>query len=129
MPIVTSLYAGLLGLMAIAVAFPAGTMRGKLDIPLGDGGNRDLLLAMRRHANFAEWVPIALIVIALLEMDGVTKVAIHSLGAGLVFVRACHALGLRRDSMSGAGRFVGAMGTVLVVVVASIWCIVRFATT
>jgi uncharacterized membrane protein YecN with MAPEG domain len=52
MPIVTALYAGLLGLISMGVAFPAGSLRGKLNISVGDGGNRDLLLAMRRHANF-----------------------------------------------------------------------------
>lgn len=61
MPIVTALYAGLLGLISIGVAFPAGSLRGRLNVSVGDGGNRDLLLAMRRHANFTEWVPLALL--------------------------------------------------------------------
>jgi uncharacterized membrane protein YecN with MAPEG domain len=64
MPAVTAFYAGLLGLMAIAIAFKAGRLRGRLNVPIGDGGNRDLLLAMRRHANFAEWAPLALVLIA-----------------------------------------------------------------
>jgi len=34
MPIVTALYAGLLGLVAVAVAFPAGMLRGKLNISI-----------------------------------------------------------------------------------------------
>ncbi|HEY2395307.1 MAG TPA: MAPEG family protein [Rudaea sp.] len=126
MPVVTALYAGLLGLMSIAVAFPAGSRRGKLNIPLGDGGNSDLLLAMRRHANFVEFVPLALILIALLELDGVSKMPIHVLGAGLVVARACHAAGLRSDTMKAPGRVVGAAGTVLITVVTSIWLIVRF---
>jgi len=37
--------------MSIAVPF-AGMTRGRLKISVGDGGNKDLLLAMRRHANF-----------------------------------------------------------------------------
>ena len=126
MPIVTSLYAGLLGLMAIAVAFPVGSLRGKLGIPLGDGGNRELLRAMRRQANFIEWVPLTLVLISLLEMSGVAKTAIHVLGAGLVVARICHALDFRVDTMSGPGRFIGAMGTVLITLVTSIWLIVRF---
>ncbi len=71
MPVVTLLYAGLFGLMAIAVAIPAGRLRSVTGISVGDGGNPDLVLAMRRHANFVEWVPIALILIGLLEMNGV----------------------------------------------------------
>jgi len=126
MPAVTAFYAGLLGLMAIAIAFKAGRLRAQLNVPIGDGGNRDLLLAMRRHANFAEWVPLALVLIALLEMSGVSKSAIHVLGGGLVIARACHALGLRADTMQGAGRFVGAGGTALIVAVSSVWLIYVF---
>jgi len=126
MPVVTALYAGLLGLMAIAIAFKAGRLRGQLNIPLGDGGNRDMLLAMRRHANFAEWVPLALVLIGLLEMSGVSRTAIHALGGGLFAARACHALGLRADTMQGTGRLVGAAGTALIVAISSVWLIYRF---
>jgi uncharacterized membrane protein YecN with MAPEG domain len=126
MPIVTALYAGLLGLMSIAVSYPAGSLRGKLNIPFGDGGNKDLLMAMRRQANFVEYVPLALLLIALLEMNGASKLPIHVLGAGLVIARVCHALGLRSDTMQAPGRLVGAAGTVLITVVTSIWLVVRF---
>jgi uncharacterized protein len=128
MPIITTLYAGLLGLVAIALGAQAGRLRGRFDISIGDGGNRELLLAMRRHANFAEWVPIALIIIALLEMNGVSKLAIHALGAGLVVTRLCHATGLRPDTLQGWGRLVGAGGTALIVLVASLWAIATFFT-
>ena len=104
MPFVTMLYAGILGLMSIAVAFPAGQLRGKLGIPLGDGGSVALLHAMRRQANFIEVVPMALILIGLLEMSGVSRYAIHGLGAALVFFRLCHALRIqgRLDDRGGA---------------------------
>ncbi len=126
MPVVTALYAGLLGLMSIAVAFPAGSLRGRLGVAYGDGGNKDLLMAMRRQANFVEYVPLALILIAVLELDGVSKTSIHVLGASLVVARTCHALGLRRDTMQGPGRLVGAAGTILITAVTSIWLIARF---
>ena len=57
MLITTTLYADLLGL----------SLHGRLNISVGDGGNRDLQVAVRRHANFTEWVPLALILIALLD--------------------------------------------------------------
>lgn len=48
----------------------------------------ELLLAMRRHANFIEFVPLALVLvlvlIAMLELNGVSTTASHALGAGLV---------------------------------------------
>jgi uncharacterized membrane protein YecN with MAPEG domain len=127
MPFVTMLYAGILGLLSIGVAFPAGQLRGKLGIPLGDGGNTALLHAMRRQANFIEVVPMALILIGLLEMSGVSRYAIHGLGAALVFFRLCHAFGFKADSMTGAGRVIGAAGSALLTVAVSVWAIIRFA--
>jgi uncharacterized membrane protein YecN with MAPEG domain len=123
MPTITSLYAGILGLILIGVAFPAGMLRGRLNISIGDGGNPNLLLAMRRHANFVEWVPVALILIGSLELDHVRPAAIHTLGAALVFARLTHAIGLKADTMKSATRVVGAMLTMLIVLTSSVWLI------
>ena len=126
MPFVTMLYAGILGLMSIALAFPAGQLRGKLGIPFGDGGNLSLLLAMRRQANFIEVVPMALILIGLLEMSGLSRYAIHGLGAALVFFRICHAVGFKAGATLRPGRAIGAAGSALLTVVVSVWAIIRF---
>lgn len=126
MPTITPLYAGLLGLMSIALAFMAGRLRGSAKISIGDGGNTELLLAMRRHANFVEYVPLALLLIALIEMRGAPALAIHLLGGGLLVARASHAIGLDAESMQGAARAIGAVGTMLVTLVASVWAIVSF---
>jgi uncharacterized membrane protein YecN with MAPEG domain len=125
-PATTALYAGILGLMAIGLAFPAGSLRGRKKISIGDGGDPELLLAMRRHGNFAEGVPITLIVIGLIEMGGVSGTVIHILGAGLVVSRISHAAALKADTIQGVGRIIGAGGTTLVLAVASIWSIVLF---
>ena len=122
-PYITALYAGQLGLIAIAIAFLAGSTRGRLNVSLGDGGHTELLLAMRRHANFVEWVPLALILIAVLEMNGVSSRAIHSLGGVLVVSRILHAIGIKADSMKSIARLLGASGTALVTLVASVWAI------
>jgi uncharacterized protein len=126
MPIVTALYAGLLGLIAMGVAFPAGSLRGKLNVSVGDGGNRDLLLAMRRHANFTEWVPLALILLALLELNGARPLGLHALGAVLVLGRLVHAFGIRADTVKSPGRFMGATATAAVTVISSVWLIIIF---
>jgi uncharacterized protein len=125
-PIITALYAGLLGLISMAVAFPAGSLRGKLGVSVGDGGNKDLLVAMRRHANFVEYVPLALILIALLEVNGVAARTIHVLGAVLVLARVLHAFGLKGETMKTTPRMLGAVGTMLVTAVASVWLVVLY---
>lgn len=126
MPQTTMLYAALLGLMSIVLSFFAGSLRGKTGISIGDGGNKDLLLAMRRHANFIEYVPLALILIALLEMSGVSVKAIHALGAALLVFRIAHAYGIKADSIEGWGRAIGAGGTALVILTASVWSLVAY---
>jgi uncharacterized membrane protein YecN with MAPEG domain len=123
---ITALYAGILGIMSIVIAFQAGKIRGTTGISIGDGGNQELLLAMRRHANFVEFVPLTLVLIALLEFNGVSSTAIHCLGAGLVVARICHAVGLKADTIQSPLRGVGAGGGTLVLLVASVWAIVVF---
>jgi len=126
MPMTLALYAGILGLLSIVLASLAGRHRGSTKISVGDGGNAELLLAMRRHANFVEYVPLALVLIALVEMGGAPPLAIHLLGGGLVVSRICHAIGLDVELAQSPLRVIGAVGTMLVTVVASVWAIVSF---
>ena len=127
MPTITALYAGLLGLMSIVIAVMVGRVRtGPNGVSIGDGGNIELITAMRRHANFVEFVPLGLILIALLEMNKVPANAIHGLAATLVVARACHAYGFRADGSLGAFRSVGAIGSTIVILVSSVWAIVIF---
>ena len=93
---------------------------------IGDGGSKEMLLSMRRHANFVEYVPLALLLIALLEMNGVSPTVIHTLGAALVFCRISHAFGLRADKMVTLGRFIGHAGTFFITLIASVWAIVVY---
>jgi len=127
MPSITALYAGLLGLMSIAIGFAVGRLRGQADgVSVGDGGNHAILVGMRRHANFVEWTPMAVILIALLEMNKIPANYIHILGATLVAARASHAFGMQTDGSNGIFRSIGAIGTLLVTLVASITAITAF---
>lgn len=126
LPELTLLYAAIFGLMSIAISYPAGALRGKTGISVGDGGNPDLLLAMRRHSNFVEYVPLALIIIALMEMNRAPDYAIHGLAGTLLVARVAHAIGLHKSNIMTGGRIAGAVLTALVTVVASIWSIVLF---
>ena len=122
----TGLYAGILALVALYLGSIPGRMRGKLKISVGDGGYPDMVLAMRRHANFVEWVPLTIVLIAMLEINGAPKMAIHGFGAALVVFRICHAIGLQKETMNVPTRIIGAGGTALLMLAASIWLIVMF---
>ena len=125
-PIVTVLYAGILGLTAVGIAIAVGRARQAHDVSIGDGGNIEVIAAMRRHANFVEFVPITLILIALLELNGVGTTAIHALGGGLVLARLSHAFGYRADESLLVLRAIGAGGSTLILLVSSIWAITLF---
>jgi len=126
MPAITLLYTGLLALMAIGLAAVPGSMRGKLGVSVGDGGNPELLLAMRRHGNFVESVPLAIILMGLLEMNGLGSTTLHVFGVVLIAARICHAVGLKGDNITNALRGIGAGATALLTAVMAIWGIVLF---
>lgn len=126
MPYVTLLYAGLLGILSLALSALSGVIRGRVGASIGDGGSEQMLLSMRRHSNFVEYVPLALLLIALLELNGVSVAAIHSLGAGLFICRVSHAFGIRANKMNTLGRFVGHAGTFLITLIASVWAVLVY---
>ena len=125
MPEITVLYAGLLGLLSIVLSAAAGMYRGKAGIGFGDGGDADLAMRMRRHANFVEYVPLALVLIALLEMQSVSPTGIHVLGIMLVTGRVLHAARFDQG-VQDPGRGIGAGLTALAILVASVWGIATF---
>jgi len=126
MPHVTALYAGLLGILSIVLAVQTGQARSKTGITTGDGGNEELIIAMRRHANFVEFVPLTILLIGLLEMNGVSATAVHALGGLLLFARLCHAYGFRYENPLSVFRSIGAVGSTLAVAIASVWSVVTF---
>jgi hypothetical protein len=123
---ITALYAGLLGLLSILLAVQIGQVRAATGINLGDGGNDALILAMRRQANFVEFVPLTLVLIGLLESNGVAAVAVHGLGATLLLARLSHAYGFRVEHPTSVFRTIGAVGSTLTAAIASIWAVVTF---
>ena len=121
MPVpITALYAAIQAVISIVLGFGVGPMRGKLGISVGDGGNPDLLLAMRKHGNWTEHVPFALLLLALLELNGGGVILLHGLGAGLVVARIAHPLGLKKDTVSHPLRIIGAAGTILVTLITAV---------
>ena len=93
-PQVTSLYAGLLALLYLVISAWVIRVRVRQKVYAGDKGDPVMANAMRLHANFAEYVPLALILLLLAEMQGAPALALHALGAVLLLARIMHALGM-----------------------------------
>ena len=68
---ITLLYTSLITILAIFLAFRVGIVRGKTNTLLGEGDSSELLQSIRSHGNLMEHAPIALILLLLLEMQGV----------------------------------------------------------
>ena len=122
---ITSLYAAALGLLLLALSLAVVRLRLAHEVSLGDGGIDDLRVADRRQANFVEYVPLALGLIALVELGGASAWIVHALGATLLSARLLHPIGLATAFGLSAARVVGAGATWLVVAAASLLLIGR----
>jgi uncharacterized membrane protein YecN with MAPEG domain len=91
------LYAALLSLLFIGLSVRTVRLRRRLGIPIGERGSAEMLRAMRVHANFAEYVPLALLLILMLEFQGASAYIVNLLGLVLLGGRAVHAFGVSRE--------------------------------
>ena len=109
--------AGLIGLLAAALTINVGRLRNQKRIFIGDGGDKDMLAAIRAQGNLIELAPLCLFLIYLLHGPyGNRTVAV--LAIVLVVARFIHAGGMLGSF--GPGRAVGAIATTAVLAVASI---------
>jgi len=91
---IVPLYAAILALIFVALSVRTLRMRRRLRIAVGDGGDTALLRAMRVHANFAEYVPLSLLLLAFVEAGGANPTLVHALGTSIVAGRLLHAFGV-----------------------------------
>jgi uncharacterized membrane protein YecN with MAPEG domain len=124
---VSFLYAGLLGLLLIALSVQVVRARRRFRVGLGTGTEDGLHQAVRVQANFTEYVPYAVLLLVLAEITGLPAAAVHGAGVLLVVSRVLHAVGLSGSPGRSFGRFYGTAGTWLLIVGLSIWLV--YATT
>lgn len=104
---VTALYALPLAAIYLVLWFGVSSMRSALKLSIGDGGDRGMLLRMRRHGNFVEWVPMVLILMILAEGMGAPDMYLHVTGVLLLIGRIAHPFGLKADNAGHPLRYVG----------------------
>lgn len=120
----TLITSGLLGLLLLFLAGYVIAGRVRFKISLGDGGNAAMQQRMRAQANFIEYVPMALILLALVEWAQIgPKWLPAGMGAALVVGRLLHAQGLLSKPGTSAGRFLGTNLTMLVILAGAAACI------
>ena len=123
---ITMITAGLLGLLLLFLGGYVIAGRVSFKVNIGDGGNEEMQRRMRAQANFVEYVPMALILIALMENATIgPHWLLIALGAVLVVGRFWHAQGLLSSSGTSPGRFVGTNMTIGVILVGAVACLGR----
>ena len=91
---VTSVFAGLAALALAFLGLRVAYYRMRARIAYGDQDDKELRRRVRAHGNFIEYVPIGLIALGLIEMNGAAKWQVCALGGALALARAAHAAGL-----------------------------------
>jgi uncharacterized membrane protein YecN with MAPEG domain len=117
---ISSLYALLLAVIFLALFMHVSSARAKLGQSIGDGGHVDLHERMRRHGNFAEWVPLVMLLMLLAEARGTTTTWLHAAGVLLVAGRILHPFGLKADIPTHPLRIAGTTGALLATLILSI---------
>jgi uncharacterized membrane protein YecN with MAPEG domain len=118
-----ALYVGLFGLLLIVLSMRVSLVRRDARINLGDGENEILKRRIRAHGNFAEFVPIALLLLALAEHTGMGTLYIHLFGNNLLAGRISHAYGISQEQEPFIFRMVGTLATLGVIAILSLYCI------
>lgn len=102
-----ALWTGLHLILLLVLSVLVVRQRRKHHVALGDGGVPELAQAIRAFGNATEYVPSALIGLAVLAIVEASPLAIHITGLILFAGRVLHAVGLSR---SGAATFPRALG-------------------
>lgn len=90
---ITPLYAALITFIYFVLTWRVIMYRRANRLSLGDSGDKNLLKRMRTQANCAEYAPLGLILILLVELQGAPAIAVHGLGLLLLAGRVVHPLG------------------------------------
>lgn len=122
---ITSFYAAILALLYVVLAILVVRQRIKHRVGLGTGKEPRMLQTVRMHGNFAEYVPLLLILVALLELQQSPVWQLH-LVAGLTLAgRVLHAVGLWQSSGTSVPRFVGMLSTFAALIAGAVLLLVK----
>jgi uncharacterized membrane protein YecN with MAPEG domain len=92
-------------------------------VSLGDGGDMLLQRAIRGQANFAGYVPLALLMLLIIELSRLSLYLVHALGIALTVARLLHGYAMAYRAGFRFGRFWGAMMTFAILIIEAILCV------
>ena len=122
----TALYAGMMGIILVVLSAMVIRQRIRAKVDLFDGGDPQLGRAIRAQGNLIEYLPLALILMAVVEINGAPDLYLHIGGTFLLLVRLFHAYGLTKTSGPSAGRLIGTLGTFILIAAAAVYAIIQY---
>ena len=129
LPSITAIYLALLALVYVALGLQVSRLRRSHRAAFGDAGHPGLRAAIRAHANFAEYVPLIVLMVALLEMSGLPGPRVHLLMGALLVSRLLHPVGMYAAPNTmrfRIGRVGGVTITLIVLIACPIMILLRF---
>lgn len=122
---IVAIYAALLSFLFVLLSARTIRARRRLQIAVGDKANAEMTRAMRVHANFAEYVPLSLILIYFVELAPAPSLLVHMLGCSLLLGRVIHAYGLSQTHEKFVFRVSGMIFTLTTIMVAALYLLLK----
>ena len=117
---VVPLFSAFFAVLFVLLSFKVIRARRRHKVGLGTGRNKSVERAMRVHANFAEYVPFSLLLIALLELNKANSLLLIGLCSVLLIGRLVHAYGVSMENERFAYRVSGMLMTFAAILVAGV---------
>ncbi len=100
----TALYGGLAALLYVFLTIRVIKSRVRNKVALLDGGIDDVSRHIRTHANFAEYVPLILLLMLLAELQGAQGALLHAMGIITLVGRIAHYYSLTKIEPAAAAK-------------------------
>lgn len=115
--IITAFTAAILSTLLVILGFRVAMCRRSAKIGTGDRGDKQLILRHAAHQNAVDNIPLALILLGLLEYQQAAPTLLLSLAVLLILARLAHAWGMSRHGGHSGGRFYGIVATWSVILI------------
>lgn len=129
---ITALTAAALSALCVVLSLKVIGIRRRDKVSVGDGGNDELLRAIRAQANLLEYAPLTLILLACAELNGVHWIILAVLALAFVTGRVLHPVGLKSAKAPGTARVIGMLlslnAMLILCVVNVVWVVWSLAT-
>lgn len=124
---IVSMYAAVLALLFILLSIRVIRQRQTFKIGIGYAKNEELLRATRVHSNFSEYVPLSLILLVFIEMQGAPATIVHALCLLLLVGRVVHAYGVSQVQENLTFRVTGMVMTFSVMALSAVYILLASA--